>query len=131
MKDFAYYRDSKTPYPDVKDFTTTYYYQRGVLVAVQSGDGVEFKTPGYSIDDLEDLLKEVVRDDQGFAAARDAYWAEQAKLEAEFVADLYEELGIADNPKAHMLYTKAYERGHSNGHYEVYQVACDLVDLIR
>ena len=131
MKDFAYYRDVKTPYPVVKDFITIYYYHHGVLVAVERGDRVEFKIQGYGRGDLKGLSREIERDVQGLAAARNAYWAEQAKLEEEFVADLYEELGIADNPKAHMLYTKAYERGHSNGHSEVYQVACDLVDLIR
>jgi len=54
----------------------------------------------------------------------------QAELENQFREDLIEDLGIKDNPKAGLLFSKAWELGHSSGYHEVYNYACDLVDLI-
>jgi hypothetical protein len=55
---------------------------------------------------------------------------EQAQLEQQFKIDLFIELGIKNNPKRDLLYTKAWEEGHSSGLYEVYGVACQWVELI-
>ena len=59
-----------------------------------------------------------------------AYYEQQNALEDKFKADLFDDLGITDNPKANLLYAKAWEFGHSSGYSEVYSYACDLVDLI-
>lgn len=59
------------------------------------------------------------------------YCEEQVRLEEAFKKDLMEELNIVDNPKAELLYTKAYDIGHSLGYAEIYNVASNLVDLIR
>ena len=40
------------------------------------------------------------------------------------------DLGILNNPKADALMSYAWQEGHSDGYYSVYQIACDLVDLI-
>ncbi len=50
--------------------------------------------------------------------------------EEEFKKDLFEELDIQNNPKKDLLYSKAYERDHSYGFEEIYNVACNLVELI-
>lgn len=54
-----------------------------------------------------------------------------SEVDDEFTEALFEDLGIVDNPKKDLLYSKAYELGHSGGYSEIYSYACDLVDLIR
>lgn len=54
----------------------------------------------------------------------------QAELHEQFKKELFDELGIADNPKREKLFSKAWEQGHGCGYAEVYNYACDLVDLI-
>jgi len=41
------------------------------------------------------------------------------------------DLGIESNPKADKMLYIAWELGHSNGYYEVYLHAMDLVELIQ
>lgn len=54
-----------------------------------------------------------------------------SELHNQFKQELFEELGIADNPKRELLFSRAWEQGHSAGYDEVYTCACDLVELIR
>ena len=57
-----------------------------------------------------------------------AYNAEERHLVEMFKQDLFNDLGIADNPKREKLFSIAWENGH--GYSEVYNEAIDLVDLI-
>jgi hypothetical protein len=49
----------------------------------------------------------------------------------EFFYIVKKDLGILENPKADKLMSKAWERGHSYGYYEVYINAQELVELIK
>lgn len=60
----------------------------------------------------------------------EAYHNEKAELLEQFKKDLFEDLGIQNNPKRHLLYDKAWDRGHSSGLYEIFSCAQDLVELI-
>lgn len=57
-------------------------------------------------------------------------YAEEALLKVEFKKDLLKELDVTSNPKADLLFEKAWSLGHSSGFEEVYSFACDLVELI-
>lgn len=59
-----------------------------------------------------------------------AYNDEECYLVEMFKQDLFNELGIADNPKREKLFAIAWENGHSSGYSEVFNEAIDLVDLI-
>jgi hypothetical protein len=59
-----------------------------------------------------------------------AYQKEDARVHTLFEKDLFEDLGITDHPKKGLLFSKAWEMGHSSGYHEVYTVAQDLVELI-
>ena len=63
--------------------------------------------------------------------ARAAYDAREAEIHETFRQDLFEDLGITDNPKRDRLYSIAWSQGHSSGFHEVYNYAQDLVDLIK
>jgi hypothetical protein len=63
--------------------------------------------------------------------ARAAYDAREKEIMETFTNDLFEDLGITDNPKRYKLYSIAWEMGHSSGFQEVYNYALQLVDLIK
>ena len=61
----------------------------------------------------------------------DAYYDEENRCDELFRRDLEREHDVKDNPKADLLWAKAWERGHANGRHEVASVYGDLVDLIK
>ena len=58
------------------------------------------------------------------------YKKEEARLLEIFKNDAFEYLGISDNPKRELLYSKAWEEGHSSGLREVFEWMEDLSELI-
>ena len=117
------------PVPWQGQYNTHNYYSRGVLVAKKIGDdGALQFINGNSIDGT---THERQRDEVAYRAARQAHQAETTRLQEEFFDDVKADLGIENNPKADKLLAKAWERGHSAGYSEVYNEACDLVDLIQ
>lgn len=68
---------------------------------------------------------------EDFRAAQVEYGAETGRLEAQFRADLEEEFGMKDHPKANKLYWYAYQQGHGSGYSDVYLYYSDFVDLVK
>lgn len=62
---------------------------------------------------------------------RKEYRKEESRLDDLFQSDLFDDLGISENPKKDKLFSMAYERGHSGGMEEVYAYASELVELIE
>ena len=132
--DFNKYRN-KRPYPNVRDHTTIYYYSLGKAIAVREPDGSYYLIMAdgsrkWIEGEPEHAAAETVVDERTYRALRDEYGAEESWIYEEFKRDLFEELGIENHPKRQLLFEKAWERGHSSGYSEVYNVALDLVDLI-
>lgn len=127
--------ENKQPYPSKDNFATTYWYKAGKLIATRKlGENFATLEDG-SITDLEAVMllsavKEKVYDREAHVAALSAYGAETSRLYDMFKADLFEDLGIADNPKREKLFSIAWEDGHSSGYNTVYNIASDLVELI-
>ena len=59
------------------------------------------------------------------------YAGDQHRLTEQFRADLLEQFGVSDNPKAGDAYYLAWERGHAEGLESVYGEFQTLVDLIK
>lgn len=126
MKDISYYSTNTLPYPNPDHFKVVYVYQHGKTVAQVPGDkwnDVKGKYVG--------MVTEIVRDDDALKKARAEYGAETSRLTAEFRADLFEDNGVTDNPKAAKAYSLAWDYGHASGLGEVKQYFEDLVDLIK
>ena len=73
---------------------------------------------------------------QAYKDGLEKYHEEAGRLDTEFWAELYDELGWNNLPEriAHSLQSMAWESGHSSGYGEVYCVAsdyCSLVDAIQ
>jgi len=62
---------------------------------------------------------------------RERYEANSRKRHVEFKADALEELSLTNHPKAHLLFNKAWEMGHSSGYSEVWYYMCELEELVR
>lgn len=63
---------------------------------------------------------------------KQAEWNKKSsELELQFKIDAFEELRITNNPKANLLYSKAYNLGHSSGNSEIWNYMLQLVDLIQ
>jgi hypothetical protein len=116
MKDISYYSTNTLPYPNPDHFKVVYVYQQGKTVA---------RVPGYKWNDVKSeyvgMVTEIVRDDAALKKARVEYGAETSRLTAEFRADLFEDNGVTDNPKAAKAYSLAWGYGHASGLGEVKQ----------
>lgn len=55
---------------------------------------------------------------------------DEARLRIQFRHDVLSALGILDHPRASRLWDMAWEQGHSSGHQEVYEIACELAQLL-
>lgn len=61
----------------------------------------------------------------------EGYRLDSWSLELQFRKDLEIEFDVVGNPKADLLYSKAYDAGHASGFEEIYGRYADLVDLIK
>lgn len=74
---------------------------------------------------------EYVFDKEGYKQAVADYNKKTNELVEQFKQDLFEDLNIETNPKCDLFFNKIYYMGRSEGFYRVYELAVDLVDLIK
>ena len=122
MKPFDYYRANPIPHKSHVDFSTTHYYKEGKLIKT---------LPSSEFPNFDFSVKETVIDREAQKSHQVKCRAEESRLYEEFKSDLFEDLGITDNPKREKLFSLAWEIGRSTGYSDVYSVACGLVELIR
>jgi len=60
-----------------------------------------------------------------------AYQAEERRLQDQFKADALAELGLTGHPKADLLFSLAWDEGHSSGFQEVFGHMERMADLVR
>lgn len=117
-------------YPKKQDFQKVFVYSKGKVVE----NGLDRSTIG------DEMIKawraagntvEISDDPTAYRAATQAYGQETARLEAQFRADLTDEYGMTGHPKADLLFSKAWQMGHSAGYGEVASYYDDLVDLVK
>lgn len=80
---------------------------------------------GLTYDEMYDRVSDYEREEE-------FYGHEYPQNEdSRFRQNLFQVLGIEDNPKRHKLFSKAWQDGHSDGLHSVLTHAADLVDLIE
>jgi hypothetical protein len=62
---------------------------------------------------------------------REAWAKEEGRLSQLFFDDMAEDLGYTNHPKRSKFETICWQKGHSSGYSEVYNVALDFIDLIN
>lgn len=115
------------PYPSKADFTTTYYYKGGELVATSTAHDFKHLIPEV---ELKDCVKEVDFDKDAFNLERNNYHTTSADLSLQFKADLADELGLTNHPKWDKLFEIAWEEEHDCGYEAVYNYASTLAELL-
>jgi len=78
-------------------------------------------------DKLEAYERELVQ----FRLDKDAWHTRDGEFHEQFQKDLEAHYEMTGHPKAQLLYSKAYERGHSGGWHEIACVYSDLVELVK
>jgi hypothetical protein len=117
-------------YPVKKEHETKRWFFGENCVAEQvNSEKIKFITSGINVTDLKGLKTKQIYSDEYYQLAN-KFNTENARIEEEFRKDLFNDLGITNNPKRDLLYAKAYERGHSSGYSEIADIAEDLVQLI-
>jgi hypothetical protein len=123
---------NKLLYPSKGDYDKFYVYSKGQVVEngitiadaeVRRARRASWVALGYTV--------EVVAGDAEFRAVRDAYNAEDRRLDAQFKADLTAEYDMVGHPKAELLFKKAWDQGHANGLANVVSIYDDLYDLVK
>ena len=115
--------ENKLPFPNKSDFTTTYYYEHGQCV-FQVGPGEEVP------ENLHGFVREVALDKEAYFAKVEEHRAEGRRLREKFKSDLFDDLGIADNPKAELLFNLALKYGDVEIS-RIYDYAVEMVELIK
>jgi len=126
MKPFGYYDKPQTLYPNKKDYITFYVYDKGACIYSESALS---NTKSALKEDYPNAVIQEVVDDDAYKAHLKEYKDECSKLRQEFVNDLFEEFGVSDNPKRNRALHYAEEKGDS--YNEIYDVFCDIVELIK
>jgi hypothetical protein len=130
MKPFEYYSDNIEVYPDRREYTEVFVYDKGVLiwrgdlhVYNQVLESLKLKHPNYV---MQKFLNE-----EAYKEQRTKYNVESARLHTEFKEDIFDEFGVQNHPKRERVFEMAWDRGHSSGFSEVYLVFEELVELIK
>ena len=89
----------------------------------KNASSVEARAYADALADYEKLL-------EAYNVARDEWRAESNRLNEQFRTDVEAEYEMTDHPKRDLLWSKAYDHGHSAGYGEVLSWYDDLHDLI-
>jgi len=127
-------------YPNKKDYKTFTVYHDGKClfykqkreVICDEIDAPISKGAGF-ISDLQKhgFVVEQIIDEDGYKTHLQEYMDDQKRLKAKFAEDLHDEFGVSDNPKRDVLFSIAWDKGHSDGYSEVYYHYAELVPLIE
>jgi len=131
---------TKLPYPKREDYKTFTVYRDGKCLFYKQKREVicdEIDAPiSEGINFLSDLHKhdfvvERIFDEDGYKTHLQEYMDDQKRLNVKFAEDLHDEFGVSDNPKRDVLFSIAWDKGHSDGYSEVYAQYAELVPLIE
>jgi hypothetical protein len=118
---------NKLPYPNKRDFSTRFFYSKGRVVGFASSTDKAQLAALFMEFPL--AVTEDVEDEPGFEQCKQAYKAEDTRIENQFIADLFEDFMLPYDDFSAALYSRAYDRGHSGRYSEVYSAFSDLVQL--
>ncbi len=130
MKPFEYYSENNEVYPDRREYTGVFVYDKGKLVW-QGGlndyslvlESLKRNHPNY-------VMQKFVNE-ESYKEQRTKWNVENARLHTEFKEDIFGEFGVQNHPKRERVFELAWDRGHSSGFSEVYLVFEELVELIK
>jgi hypothetical protein len=124
MKDYSYYQTTSVSIPRKDEYTTTYYYKKGVMVGMKKQFDEDFTPP-------KNCVEEKVLDQISYNAHAKHYGDEILRLQNEFRNDLIAKYNMTNHPKANKLFDKAWDIGCSLGYSAVEDYFIDLLELFQ
>ena len=125
MKPLSYYQTTSVSIPNKEDYTTIYYYRKGVMIGMKVGKiDEDFQSP-------KDCVQEEVFDNVSYDAHMKHYQEENLRLQEEFRNDLIEKYQMKNHPKANKIFNKAWDMGISLGCEGVEDYFLDLIELFE
>lgn len=80
---------------------------------------------------LPGVIADYAKEMNAYKISLEQHNAAEAKKVEDLRRQCETKFGMVGHPKAELLWSKAWEQGHSNGLQEVYNAYGDLVDLAR
>ena len=132
MKPFDYYDINQVVQPDIKDYMTTYVYDKGKLIAtITPGTTMEQVINDNNIKLSTTAIKQQVLDTERYELDMKNYKDRISTMAKELGLDLYREFNVEDNPKKDRCFTLAYNCGGQYGPQGVYDCFEKFVTLIK
>ena len=123
MKPLSYYQKISVSIPKQQDYTTTYYYRKGVMVEMKVGKhDDDFQPP-------KKCVEEHILDEVSYNAHMKLYQEEFVKLQEEFRRDIIIKYEMTNHPKANVIFDKAWDIGCSSGLQSVEYYFTDIMNL--
>jgi hypothetical protein len=129
MKPFSYYSPS-TQSPSKGDYRVIYLYDKGEVIWKGRFKDDEH---GYldTVRKYPEAVKQNTVDGEAYRQARIAHQKEVNRLFEEFKNDLFEEFGVAGNPKRWQCFEIANDWSNGSGKEGIYEKFEILVELIK
>jgi len=124
MKPISYYQTTSVSIPRQDDYTTIYYYRKGVMVGIKRQFDQDFEPP-------KNCVEEKILDEVSYDAHMKHYQEENLRLQNEFRRDLIKKYDMSNHPKANKLFDKAWDMECAGGLEEVDYCFRDLVELFQ
>ena len=139
MKEMSYYDQVSLPRPVEQEFTQWFFYSMGEQLTY---DQVREKVPGLP-EDIKNLTKhripliqkdtgivcQIVVNKEAYTEALVAFRQAQNSKNDEFKQDLFEYLGIEDDPARELVYN--FVTKSTDGKYTIKDVAEELVEFLN
>jgi hypothetical protein len=122
MKPISYYQTTSVSIPRQDDYTTIYYYRKGVMVGIKRQFDDDYVSP-------KKCVEEKVLDEVSYNAHLKHYQEENLRLQNEFRIDLIGKYGMTNHPKANAIFDKSWDIGCSSGLESVEYYFQDIMNL--
>ena len=124
MKPYSYYKTTSVSIPRKTDYTTIYFYRKGIMIGLKTQFEEDFECP-------INCIEERVLDEKSYNAHLKLYNEERLRLQNEFRKDLIAKYNMTNHPKSNQLFDKAWNIAGSLEHEAVEEYFQDLLDLIQ
>lgn len=108
--------------PRQDDYTTIYYYRKGVMIGIKKQFDDDFVPP-------KNCVEEKVLDEVSYNAHLKHYQEENLRLQNEFRRDLIKKYGMTNHPKANAIFDRAWDIGCSSGLESIEYYFQDILNL--
>lgn len=124
MKSLSYYKTTSISIPKKSDYTTVYYYRKGLMIGMKTQFDDDFEPP-------KNCVEEQVLDSESYEAHLKLYREDNIRLQNEFRIDLIAKYNMTHHLKSNKIFDAAWNMAGSLGYGAVEDYFIDLIELIK